>query len=243
MPIRQFPSYCQFSHSSYYLPINILLIVNEIVTLSVEIVCRSALFWVQRKWCNPDFPLCAVKEPMKLKSAGKQVRRRFNTWGPVQVAAVCYRRTLFSIEFLLVNTSSGKWTFPKGRLCPWLSPSEAAAREALEEAGARGRIQETCFAHYRDVKRALGHDNRSREILIAAYLLEVRGLSTPHEPGRNPTWFTLEEAKNRLAQMRADKYSQELAAIIDAAWRSVRLAERKLLARAQRSSHRLLAHG
>lgn len=178
---------------------------------------------------------------MKLNATGKRVRRGFKPWAPVQVAAVCYRRTTLSLEFLLVNTSAGKWTFPKGRLCPWLSPSEAAAREALEEAGVRGRIQETCFAHYRDVKRALGHDNRSREILIAAYLLEVRSLSTPHEPDRNPTWFPLGEAKERLAEMRPTKYGQELAGIVDAAWRNVRQSERNLLARAQRTSRRLLA--
>ena len=41
------------------------------------------------------------------------------------------------VEFLLVNTSSGKWTFPKGRIEPTLSASESAAREAWEEAGAR----------------------------------------------------------------------------------------------------------
>ena len=79
------------------------------------------------------------------KSVMRPIRRRFSSWAPVQVAAVCYRRTAFSLEFLLVNTSAGKWTFPKGRLCPWLSASESAAREALEEAGVRGRIQESAF--------------------------------------------------------------------------------------------------
>lgn len=180
---------------------------------------------------------------MKLTSAGKQMRRSFNSWMPVQVAAVCYRRTMLSLEFLLVNTSSGKWTFPKGRLCPWLSPSEAAAREALEEAGVRGRIQETSFAHYVDVKRALGHDNRSREILIAAYLMEVRSLSTPDEADRNPTWFSLEEAKQKLTEQRPEQYTRELAGIIDAAWRNIRQAERRLLARAQSRSRRLMARG
>lgn len=180
---------------------------------------------------------------MESKPGGKQVRRRFQPWAPVQVAAVCYRHTLLSLEFLLVNTSAGKWTFPKGRLCPWLSPSEAAAREAMEEAGVRGRIQETCFAHYFDVKRALGHDNRSREIRIAAYLLEVHTHSTPLEADRNPTWFSLEEAKERLAEQRASKYCQELAGVVDAAWRTIRQAENKLLARARRSSRRLIARG
>jgi 8-oxo-dGTP pyrophosphatase MutT (NUDIX family) len=189
------------------------------------------------------FPLSALGEPMKLHLPRKPARRRFQSWAPVQVAAICYRRSPLSLDFLLVNTSSGKWTFPKGRLCPWLSPSEAAAREALEEAGARGRIQETSFAQYLDLKRALGHDNRSREVLIAAYLLEVRSLSDPFEEGRNPTWFALEEARQRLAEQRADRYAQEVTGIVDAAWRTVRQAEKKLLARAQSRSRRLLAQG
>lgn len=173
----------------------------------------------------------------------KPVRRRFKSWMPLQVAAVCYRRSSFSVEFLLVNTSSGKWTFPKGRLSPWLSASEAAAREALEEAGVRGRIQESCFAHYLDLKRTLGHDNRSREILIAAYLLEVRNLSAPYEADRNPTWFSAEEAKERLTEQRANKYSRELVRIVDAALRTLRHAEKKLISKPQTRSRRLVAQG
>jgi 8-oxo-dGTP pyrophosphatase MutT (NUDIX family) len=188
---------------------------------------------VQQEWCNS----------MKLNSSiTKPVRRRFQSWAPVQVAAVCYRRTPVSLEFLLVNTSAGKWTFPKGRMSPWLSASEAAAREALEEAGVRGQIQESCFAHYVDVKRALGHDNRSREILIAAHLLEVRSLSSPHEADRNPTWFPADEAKQRLAEQRATKYSRELGRIVDAALRTLRQTEKKRLPRPQTRSSRMIAH-
>src|SRR5205814_10537639 len=56
---------------------------------------------------------------------------------PLQVAAICYRRRGSAIEFLLVNTNGGnKWTFPKGSTDPRLSHSQAAEREAAEEAGA-----------------------------------------------------------------------------------------------------------
>ncbi|HEY6349836.1 MAG TPA: NUDIX domain-containing protein [Candidatus Angelobacter sp.] len=135
----------------------------------------------------------------------------------MQVAALCYRQTGFSVEFLLVNTSAGKWTFPKGRIAPEMSLCEAAEQEALEEAGAIGTIEESCLGHYTDLKRALGHDNRSREILIAAYLLKVATMSVPHEPGRNPTWFTSGQAKQRLSEQRAAKYFHEIARIVDAA--------------------------
>jgi len=163
------------------------------------------------------------------KSVMRPIRRKFSSWAPVQVAAVCYRRTAFSLEFLLVNTSAGKWTFPKGRLCPWLSASESAAREALEEAGVRGRIQESAFAQYLDLKRALGHDNRSREILIAAYLLEVRSVSSPHESDRNPAWFSAADARQRLAEQRTAKYARGLEQVIDAAVRTVRQTDKKQL--------------
>ena len=47
---------------------------------------------------------------------------------PCQVAAICYRRGPSGIEFLLVNTDGGKWTFPKGSIEPHLPHSEAAVR-------------------------------------------------------------------------------------------------------------------
>lgn len=155
---------------------------------------------------------------------------------PVQVAAVCYRVSGSSVEFLLVNTSSGKWTFPKGRLCPGLSPSQSASREAWEEAGAKGRIEEDHFGHYLDTKRTLGHDWRTREVRIAAYLLEVHGTQTPQESGRNPRWFSPQEAKRQLAQGRETQYSKRIAKIIDAALQQLTARSRRrtvVLLRAQ----------
>lgn len=135
----------------------------------------------------------------------------------VQVAAVCYRVNGSSVEFLLVNTSSGKWTFPKGRLNPSLTPSESAAREAWEEAGATGRIAEKHFDSYVDIKRALGHDDRSREVRIAAYLFEVESTVTPRESGRNPNWFSAREARKQLAEGRSSHYARQIINIVDSA--------------------------
>ena len=136
---------------------------------------------------------------------------------PVQVAAVCYRVRELSVEFLLVNTSSGKWTFPKGRIEPSLSGSESAALEAWEEAGAKGRIEEEFFGAYLDSKRALGHDSRTREVMIAAYMFEVHTTVQPRETGRNPNWFTPQQAKRQLAAGRPARYSVQIGKIVDAA--------------------------
>lgn len=136
---------------------------------------------------------------------------------PPQVAAVCYRANGSSVEFLLVNTSSGKWTFPKGRLEAALSASESAAAEAWEEAGARGAIEGEPFGFYLDTKRSLGVSEIIREITVAAYLMEVHSAVVPQESGRNPSWFAPLEAKRRLSVSRTSRYSETLHRIVDAA--------------------------
>ena len=136
---------------------------------------------------------------------------------PVQVAAVCFRRSESSVEFLLVKTSSGKWTFPKGRLNPSLSPRENAACEAREEAGATGRIAEKHFGSYIDTKRSLGHDSRSREVRVLTYLLEVYSAVAPEEEGRCPTWYGVREAKKRLTEGRDSAYIKTIMRVVDLA--------------------------
>jgi 8-oxo-dGTP pyrophosphatase MutT (NUDIX family) len=122
-----------------------------------------------------------------------------------------------SLEFLLVTTSGGKWTFPKGRLEPTLSASESAEREAWEEAGALGLIESAQFGWYIDTKRAPGQEDGVREIIVDAYMLEVHSTVAPEESDRNPTWFTPEEAKRKLGERRASKYSLKLASLVDTA--------------------------
>lgn len=160
---------------------------------------------------------------------------------PIQVAAVCYRVSESSVEFLLVKTSSGKWTFPKGNLSPSVSPRESAAREAWEEAGARGPIAERHLGSYLDAKRTLGHDARSREIRVVAYLLEVHSTVLPGETGRKPTWFAPQDAKKHLAEGRAVIYGKQIASVVDSALKRL-TAARKSRSRAMgRDQRRRLA--
>src|ERR1700680_5269313 len=65
-----------------------------------------------------------------------------------QVAAVCYRVRKAEIEFLLVQTRNGRWTFPKGSAEPGLTHAQAAALAPFEDAGAPGRMEEASFAQY-----------------------------------------------------------------------------------------------
>ncbi len=130
------------------------------------------------------------------------------------VAAVCYRRQPIGVEFLLVGTKHGKrWTFPKGHVEPGELPWEAAAREALEEAGAEGCISSTPLTNYRYP------DTRGKEgdSVVTAYLLAV---SNEHEPApkerhRARAWVVPEEATRLLAAGgREAEYAEEQARVV-----------------------------
>jgi 8-oxo-dGTP pyrophosphatase MutT (NUDIX family) len=126
---------------------------------------------------------------------------------------VCYRLRPSGIQFLLVQTRRGRWTFPKGHVEPGLTHAQAAALEAFEEAGVHGRMQEAPFAHY-----ALPGDRKaSAPIRISAHLCEVSRLESPPEPGRNRTWFPPESAKQRLRERRKPDQSAPMVRVLERA--------------------------
>jgi 8-oxo-dGTP pyrophosphatase MutT (NUDIX family) len=137
--------------------------------------------------------------------------------GSEQVAAICYRVGKRGIEFLLVRTRGGRWTFPKGSVESGLTNAQAAALEAFEEAGVHGRIEETAFARYVRLKRSNGRREREIEVVINAHLCEVSRLVSPEESGRQPTWFSSPKAKKRLKEDRPSDYGEDLMRIVDRA--------------------------
>lgn len=137
---------------------------------------------------------------------------------PLQVAAVCYRQRNSHPEFLLVNTNGGnKWTFPKGAPDRRLSHSQAAEREALEEAGAVGIIESRHFHVYIHSKGVFWQPDGVQEYVVKAFLMDVQQTRRPHEDSRNPTWFDPEEARIILAKGREVKYARELQTVVDRA--------------------------
>ena len=137
---------------------------------------------------------------------------------PLQVAAVCYRKCGASFEFLLVKTTSGdRWIFPKGATARRLSHSQAAEREALEEAGAVGAIEPQHFHLYLQPKGDSRLRNCIQEFVVKAFLLQVSHTQAPQEQNRNPTWFSVDGARSALAMGREAKNAAELRTVIDRA--------------------------
>ena len=141
-----------------------------------------------------------------------------------QVAAVCYRIRKHKLEFLLVRTRKGRWTFPKGGVVGGLTRAQSAALEAFEEGGVHGRIERASFTRYILRKR---RSSQATEVMIDAYLCEVMRLGMPQGVNRTPTWFTAEQAQFRLREGRTSEDSGELARVVDrAVSRIERLSER-----------------
>src|SRR5712692_9992400 len=135
---------------------------------------------LNRGWSRPRTPSAAT-EFIRLSRLRKLRACK-------QVAAVCYRVRKAEIEFLLVQTRNGRWTFPKGSAEPGLTHAQAAALEAFEEAGVHGRMEEVSFTRY--VQRKRGKMRRLTELSVSAHLCEVLRLVPPPELSRNPTWFS-----------------------------------------------------
>lgn len=138
-----------------------------------------------------------------------------------QVAAVCFRILSTGIEFLLVRTRRGRWTFPKGGAQAGLTHAQSAALEAFEEAGVHGRIEEIAFIRYTLTKFSTKSEAGDRAA-VHAHLCEVMRLDSPQEDNRDPTWFSATKAKRRLSEGRTRENSTELACVVDRAVARIR---------------------
>jgi 8-oxo-dGTP pyrophosphatase MutT (NUDIX family) len=115
-----------------------------------------------------------------------------------QVAALPWRRGAAGIEVLLITSrETRRWVTPKGGRMSGKTDPEAAAQEALEEAGIEGRIDETALGTFRYLKVL---KRGSRWCTVALYPLEVTVEHREWEEGdeRVREWMSPEEAARRV---------------------------------------------
>ncbi len=112
-----------------------------------------------------------------------------------QIAAMPIRRTGDgAVEILLVTSrTTQRWIVPKGWPIKGVKDADAAAREALEEAGVTGTVARKPFARYTYWKRMEAHFVLCT---VKLYLLEVERqlASWPEQAERRGQWFALADA-------------------------------------------------
>lgn len=108
-----------------------------------------------------------------------------------QVAALAVRRRAPDRTEILLVTSreTGRWVVPKGWPWPKTPDHEAAAGEAWEEAGVRGRVDPHTVGSFTYEKRMGG---KSLRVKVSVFLLEVTELSAswPELAERRRRWFS-----------------------------------------------------
>lgn len=112
-----------------------------------------------------------------------------------QFAALAWRITAKGrLKICLVTSrNSGRWILPKGWPMDGRTPGRAAAREAWEEAGVKGRASERCLGVFDYRKRS---DKTRRPHLAMVYPLKVGSVSNtwPEMRFRRRRWVTPQKA-------------------------------------------------
>lgn len=128
-----------------------------------------------------------------------------------QAGAIPYTVVAGQVVFLLVTSrGTGRWIFPKGDLMEGLEPWEAAAQEALEEAGVVGEIDRHPVGRYRTLKTLA---IRRKVIEVEMYPLRVTGQHDDwtEKQYRHRHWAILPEAKRLLSDPQAAALALKLS--------------------------------
>jgi len=118
-----------------------------------------------------------------------------------QVAALPWRRGQGGIEIMLVTSrETRRWVTPKGGRMPGRTDAEAAAIEALEEAGVEGTVVAHPIGTFRYLK--VLKRRAPRWCVVAVHALEVR---VEHETWqeqaeREREWVSRDEAVLRVEE-------------------------------------------
>lgn len=137
----------------------------------------------------------------KRKSDGADVRS--------QIAALPWRRAPGSdLEVMLVSSRDTKrWVIPKGWPIKGMKPHQAAAIEALEEAGLEGKIEKTPLGAYHYGKRLDNGAVLACKVDVYPLKVSKQRKSWPEKGQRVTRWFSAGDAAENV-------FEDELSALI-----------------------------
>ena len=121
------------------------------------------------------------------------------------------------LEVLLISSrETHRWVIPKGWPMKGRKPHQAAAREAMEEAGVTGRIGKRPIGCYQYVKRLANGAPLLCTVDVFPLMVEGQRHRWREQEQRNQQWFPAEEAAMLVEE-------PELQALIDTfAWSGTR---------------------
>ena len=126
--------------------------------------------------------------------------REERTERPIQTGALPWRMgPKKRIEVLLVTgRRSRRWTIPKGWPMSGKSLAEAAAVEAFEEAGVKGKIDPEPLGSFDHTKQRVPFGSVDVTILVHSMNVEQELPKWPEIGQRRRKWFSVEEAAEKV---------------------------------------------
>lgn len=117
-----------------------------------------------------------------------------------QFGALCWRVHNGKCQVLLITSrNTGRWVIPKGWPMDGMTPVEAAAQEAWEEAGITGKPSERAVGVYSYTKPL---DASKLPCLAMVFPIKVKTLHAdwPEKKQRERKWFPLKKAAQKISE-------------------------------------------
>lgn len=135
-----------------------------------------------------------------IKSAPLEFSKGLKREVRTQFGAICWRKKEGRLQVLLVTSrGTGRWIVPKGWPMPGLTPAEAAAREAYEEAGVSGKVTSDCLGLFSYTK-TYSDDADDLPCMVALFPLQVkkRHQNYPEKAQRRRKWVSPKKASKMV---------------------------------------------
>lgn len=112
-----------------------------------------------------------------------------------QAGVVPFRHSFHGLEVCLITSMSGRWGFPKGIIDPGDTFPETSIKEALEEAGLRGRLVGEPLGCYDVFKYG-----RMNTVVVSAMEVTQCDDTWDEDHLRERLWVTPDEARQLLCR-------------------------------------------
>jgi 8-oxo-dGTP pyrophosphatase MutT (NUDIX family) len=119
-----------------------------------------------------------------------------------QYGALCWRLHRGKVEVLLITSrDTGRWVIPKGWPMKGMTPSQAAAREAWEEAGVQGEAEAVQLGSFTYDKTMAPKPPIA--CAVEVFPLRVKEMKSrfPERKQRRRKWFAAEKAARKVAEV------------------------------------------
>ncbi|WP_439103930.1 NUDIX hydrolase [Celeribacter marinus] len=142
----------------------------------------------------------ALMSPIKTKQRRLKLGNTPKTGVRTQFGALCWRMNNDTLEVLLIKSRKRKrWIIPKGWPMHKVTPAEAAATEAWEEAGVKGVPSEVCLGIY-SYKKLRAPAAPPLPCIVAVFPFEVTEIhdAFPEKGQRKRKWMSPAKAASRV---------------------------------------------